>query len=438
MIKDYNDQYNHIMNSINANNLSSDKELELLKEAKNIILTNNRGRKVIKKICGQKYYVSKKNVYKLIKVCQLIQNKENAINNIDKDKWYTEIVPNKSNDNYNIKTFYQLLNKLLQKESIIKQSPVLTSQYNELKYQLMNKSISIKDKNKLINTFLKDNIIAFNFISGKNNPQREINESVIDMRVEDLRGYENLKEMQIEPKPKRKKFKTHKLFKRIVAGFSAFLMIGICSIVSRGNTNEVSIEKETQSKSHSIDTTKPVKKTHKTKIEKITKKTNKTYNTNNKTKTSKSHKSIIVSKTNKESNNNKETIKNKKKTNIKFNKSIKLGTKFKLKKDSLIYSNVSNANNKYNGKKAFYDNNITRKCVGLSIEYNKKIITFIEISDDNYKVYGLDNIYLSSKEANKEITNLLKQGGKVKSILSQNNNNYEGYYTSDNVKVLVK
>lgn len=436
MSLDSNDnKYQTLMDLINSHQFDGIKELELLNEMKEeLINQKSSGRKVIKTICGQKYKISKKHLPKLEKICKLIQSKEYALNNIDSSEWSKKVTYKLKfeNTNHDKLVFDKLLRNLKEKEPLIKKSPILKKQYQDLKYHLIDSYVDISEKCDLIRKFISENTVAFNFLVGSKNNKKGLVEAVSDMNVDDLQGYERVikKEVVDEPKPQKKK--TPKIFRRIIAGFSAFLMIGICSVVAKSNNNsnksdDTYAEIETAIATSSTETSQTtMSKVSSTKDVKINTKTlTKVRNKKGKVKT-------INSKAKKQT---KPLIKK-----IKINKDkFQLGSKFKVKNNSPIYSNVNNANSKVNGQKAYYDNNVVRKSIGLSIEYNKNTITFIEVNKNQYKVLGLrTNNYLDTKEANQEITNLLKKGGEIKSLLSQNNNTYEGYYNKDDVKVLVK
>ena len=86
------------------------------------------------------------------------------------------------------------------------------------------------------------------------------------------------------------------------------------------------------------------------------------------------------------------------------NQDILIGSKISINEDSKIYTSAGDAILEENAYKPYYDNNIDRVALGVSIEYNDQII----------------NVLANTENANNVIQSLLNDGGKIVSVLTAN------------------
>lgn len=135
--------------------------------------------------------------------------------------------------------------------------------------------------------------------------------------------------------------------------------------------------------------------------------------------------------------------KNNKKTNTKkANNNDMFSSTYTVSENASIYDNAYDAYNKSNKQNPYYSSSKERDIMGLVINYNNKIISFVELLDDSntYEVSGLgEKLYLTKQEAEQKINELLNKGGKVSEYLfGEHNNEYEGFYNKSDVKVKVR
>ena len=401
----------------NLNNLSINDQIKELESFKYLILnSSNTGRKVRKKINGQTVTVPKKYLGKYSEVNQLLKQRIVLINN---NKNIKKEIKNEPINTHDYREYLSLKNKIIQLKKVINKKSLLNISYEKL-LEDVDKCPTYKEKNQLMRQFIKDNIVTFNFLQIKLNEVTKEDLETVVYEEDDIN--DQVLDIEKIEKPKNKK-RLKKAFKSLAGVMGAILIISFFgsitnSVMSSQNTPSVVQTTITQA----TEATKSFEK-----VKSLTKTDNST----------KDIKQVHKQKTVKKKTTTKKISKIKKLFSSK--KLFNLNSKFKLQKDSLIYTNMYDAYNHSNSMNPYYDYQTVRKSAGVSVLYNNNLISIIQTDKDVYCVDDSTHTnYLTKKEANKYLNKLLKKGGQIKGVLSchETYQNIEGFYNINNVKIL--
>lgn len=405
-------EYIKVSNVLMDKTVNNNEKIKIVEDLMlKILNSKGTGKKVYKTIYGKKVYIPKKYIGKYNILCKELNKLKQNVNN------YKQLNS----------VEFKMFENIQSEENKIMQNKILYDQYKKLKVNLNSDYLTLEEKNKYIKKFVDDNIVTLNFLKIELSQKNKYKDKPSDLTIHDLVGYENInvvKGTEQKQKRKRKNF----LLKRVSAFFAAAFMF-VCgqSFIKTSDT------KTTNDNINSTSIVEMENDMKKNTLKDISSKKKDVYSEtsfNCVEQEIKINKTITINKPSDDFN-----IKNK----------INLDDKFKVKKDSLIYSNIYNAIEEKNGATTYYSSDTLRCSVGIGIKYNNSVISFIKSTQDEntYVVKGLGEVlYLTKKEANKQINNLINKGGKIESIVSHNtkssSNGIEGYFAIDDVKVLVK
>lgn len=135
-------------------------------------------------------------------------------------------------------------------------------------------------------------------------------------------------------------------------------------------------------------------------------------------------------------------IKSSTKVNPKYTK-VLFGKRVKITTGSPIYTNAYDASNETNGKTPYYSYNTFNDVVGIVLESNNNIASFVSV--DNGQIYEFRSngqvMYLTSKEAITKVKELESKGYLKTAVPVKNanvNSGVTGFYNIDSVKVKTK
>lgn len=428
-----NNQFNKLNDSLKKAS-SKEEEIKLIEDFRNDLLTKyNRGKKIRIKVNGERICISKTNVNLYKTLTRMIHerksnlNKKTPIHDLELDG---EII-----------LFRRLLRELEKIKSAIYRSPFLSEQYKSIVNIINDNKVRISEKNSIIRDFINQNLVIINFLNGKVNENAEEIRAIDDVSFNDLRGYnekpveKKIVKVDVEEDDdekeiinNRKNKKRRSLFKKIGASVAAAVVLLFGTFITKTVSHNVSNAQDRSAVSETKENNnenKQITSSHKSNKKISVKK-----------KTTKSNKKVV-----KKSNKVNKIIT---KSNISVKSSVKkyLGSKFKVKKSGKVYSNMYNSINRNDGLRPYYGYDSVREVVGCGIRCGSSLTTFVDIGNNNYEVcYDNNSKCMSSKDAEKLISSLVKKGGKVESLASRSsftNSGIEGYYNYDDVKILQK
>ena len=428
-----NNQFDKLNDSLKRAS-SKDEEIKLIEDFRNDLLTKyNKGKKIHVKVSGEKIWISKSNVNLYKRLTRMIHERKTNLNK------KTPIYDLETNSE--IILFRRLLRELENIKSAVYRSPSLSEQYKSLVNIINDNKVRISEKNSIIRDFINQNLVIINFLNGKVNENAEEIRAIDDVSFNDLKGYD---EKPVEKKvvkvdveedynaeksiSNKKNKKRRSLFKRIGASVAAAVVLLFGTFITKTVSHNVSNAQNRSAVSETKENNnenKQITSSHKSNKKISVKK-----------KTTKSNKKVV-----KKSNKVNKIIT---KSNISVKSSVKkyLGSKFKVKRNGKVYSNIYNSINHNDGLRPYYGYNDVREVVGCGIRCGSSFTTFVDIGNDTYEVcYDNNTKCMSSKDAEKLISSLVKKGGKVESLASRSsftNSGIEGYYNSDDVKILQK